>query len=199
MAYEELLEFWFGNLANGFADAPHRRRWFRVDASFDEEIRSRFGGLIEAALDGGLREWLADVHGRLAYVLLTDQFTRNVFRGTAKAFAGDSFALAAARDGVAMRADAQLGYDERAFFYVPFEHSESPVDQHTAVGLFTLLRDDSPRGQRRQTTTTLRFAVGHRDVVLRFGRFPHRNAVLGRTSTDEEIAFLATAARFGQA
>ena len=196
--WPEVHLFWFGRMTDGFADAEHHKRWFRFDATFDAEIRTRFGTTIDLALDGGLGSWHEEPRGRLAFIVLMDQLTRNANRGTSRAFAGDALALAAARDGVARREDVDLGIDERSFFYLPFEHSESALDQHTSVGLFTKLRDDSPRGRRRATTSTLRFAVQHRDIVLRFGRFPHRNEPLGRDSTPEEIEFLTTASRFGQ-
>ena len=195
----DVVRFWFGSMAGGFADAEHRKRWFRFDAAFDADIRQTFGATIEQGLEGRLTDWQSTPRGRLAFIVLMDQLTRNAHRGSASAFAGDPHALAAARDGVAAREDLALGIDERSFFYLPFEHSEAVLDQHTAVGLFTKLRDDSPRGKRRDTTSALRFAVHHRDIVLRFGRFPHRNALLGRESTAEERRFLMTASGFGQA
>jgi uncharacterized protein (DUF924 family) len=194
----DVLAFWFGLLSDGFAEARVRRRWFRSDAQFDAEIRTRFGAAIQCGLDGALVDWLVDSQGRLAFIVLMDQLTRNAHRGTALAFAGDRRALAAAHDGVALRQDLELGIDERSFFYLPFEHAESLIDQHTSVGLFTKLRDDSPQERRRHTNEALRYAVQHRDIVLRFGRFPHRNALLERDSTADELAYLATASRFGQ-
>jgi uncharacterized protein (DUF924 family) len=194
----DVLAFWFGPLSDGFAEARVRRRWFRRDAQFDAEIRTRFGAAIQRGLDGALAEWLVDSQGRLAFIVLMDQLTRNAHRGTALAFAGDPRALAAAHDGVALRQDLELGIDERSFFYLPFEHAESLIDQHTSVGVFTKLRDDSPHERRRHTNEALRYAVQHRDIVLRFGRFPHRNALLERDSTADELAYLETASRFGQ-
>jgi uncharacterized protein (DUF924 family) len=199
MTWHDVHEFWFGALTDGFADETHRKRWFRPDAAFDSDVRARFGALIDEALSGGLAAWLDEPRGRLAFIVLLDQFTRNTRRGTARAFEGDALALAAARDGVDRRADRSLGVDERSFFYLPFEHSESIVDQHTSVGLFTKLHEDAPRARRRTTAVTLRYAVQHRDIVLRFGRFPHRNDALRRDSTAEEIEYLMTATRFGQA
>ena len=107
-------------------------------------------------------------------------------------------ALAAARGGVELGHDRQLGFDERSFFYLPFEHSESEEDQHTSVELFTRLAADTPANDRGHSDEALRFARGHRDIVARFGRFPHRNAHLGRASTPDELEFLRTASRFGQ-
>jgi uncharacterized protein (DUF924 family) len=197
-AARDVLDFWFGALHEGFADEPTRRRWFAAEEAFDRECTDRFGSLVDAAADGALRDWLASARGRLAYVIVTDQLSRQIHRGSARAFATDTHALAAAREGVASGVDRLLGGDERAFFYLPFEHAESRIDQHASVGLFTLLVSEAPERYRRLAAETLRYALGHRDIVLRFGRFPHRNAVLGRDSTPEEIAYLRNASRFGQ-
>lgn len=194
----ELLDFWFGVIADGFADDAHRNRWFGGGASFDEECRLRYGGLAAAAANGELDDWLDWPRARLAYILLTDQIPRNIHRGAAQAFAADAAALNAARSGVEARMDLTLTLDERCFFYMPFEHSESLVDQHTCVGLFTSLRDATPEGSRHLTGGYLRYAQQHRDILTRFGRFPHRNTVLGRASTPEELAFLEHGPTFGQ-
>jgi uncharacterized protein (DUF924 family) len=194
----ELLDFWFGVIADGFAGDAHRKRWFAGGTPFDEECRVRYGGLAAAAASGELDDWLDQPRARLAYILLTDQIPRNLHRGEAQAFATDAAALNAARTGVEARMDLTLTLDERCFFYMPFEHSESLVDQHTCVGLFTSLRDSTPEGSRHLTGGYLRYAQQHRDILTRFGRFPHRNAVLGRTSTAEELAFLESGPTFGQ-
>jgi len=193
-----ILDFWFGPLRDGLADAAHRQRWFRGSVELDRQITTRFGPLVEAAAGGRLDSWLDDARGVLAFVLVCDQFPRHVHRGSPAAFATDPLALEVARHAVDQRRDLALALDERAFLYLPFEHSESVVDQHTAVGLFARLRDDTPEGQRHLTGAYLHHAHQHRDVVLRFGRFPHRNATLGRASTPEEEAFLQTGSSFGQ-
>lgn len=195
----EVLSYWFGPLEDGMAAPRARRRWFAGDIAMDEDIRNRFGGLIRRAAAGELDPWLDSASASLAYVVVCDQFPRHVYRGTKDAFGTDHLALAAARRGVERGFDQLLGYDERAFFYMPFQHAESRVDQHTSVGLFTALRDDTPRPHRQKTGQYLRHAHQHRDLVLRFGRFPHRNTVLGRTSSAEEMAYLESASgRFGQ-
>ncbi len=194
---DAVLEFWFGTLHQGFADDATRRRWFAADDTFDAEIRARFAELPEAAAQGRLDDWKSSPQGSLAFILVTDQFTRNIYRGTARAFGFDNLALATAAAAIRAGHDRQLGYDERCFVYLPFEHSEDLIDQHTSVGLFTRLRDDTPAGKRHITGDTLRFAHQHRDIIERFGRFPHRNAVLGRTSTEEEAEF-ARGGGFGQ-
>ncbi len=195
----DILDYWFGDLDNGFADERHRKRWFRGGPAVDREIGERFGSLIQQATTGGLDAWLEEPTGTLAFILVCDQFSRQVYRGSRLAFAADPVALKVARAAIDARLDRSLTWDERAFLYLPFEHSESVVDQHTAVGLFALLRDETPQGYRHLTGDYLRHAQQHRDVVLRFGRFPHRNAVLGRESSTAELAFLETGPDFGQA
>src|SRR5262249_49634830 len=129
-----VLEFWFGTLTNGIADAATRKRWFSSDRQFDALCAQHFSDVLDAAANGRLAHWAATPRGRIAFILVTDQFSRQIHRGSARAFATDAPALACAKDGIALGHDRQLGYDERTFFYLPFEHSESLVDQHTAVG-----------------------------------------------------------------
>jgi uncharacterized protein (DUF924 family) len=194
----EVLEFWFGDLSAGFADEAHRNQWFSGGAEFDTACRTRFSSLAAEAADGTLDHWLEAPKTCLAYILLCDQIPRNIHRGTPMAFATDGPALNAARNGVERGLDLSLGFDERCFFYLPFEHSESLIDQHTCVGLLSQLRDQTPDGFRHLTGSYLQFAHQHRDIIQRFGRFPHRNRVLGRTSTQAELAYLKTANSFGQ-
>jgi uncharacterized protein (DUF924 family) len=196
--YEALLAYWFGPFEAGFSTAAHRQRWFAASRSFDAALTERFAPLVETAAAGGLDRWCETPRGRLAFVLVCDQLPRNIYRGTARAFATDHLAIDAAREAVSAGVDLTLGLDERAFLYLPFEHSESILDQHLAVGLFTALRDASPKGYRDLTGGYLRFAQQHRDLILRFGRFPHRNTVLGRPSTSEESAYLESGGTFGQ-
>ena len=196
---EALLEFWFGSLTDGFADDAHRARWFSGGAAFDDDCRKDFSSLAARAADGDLDHWLNEARSCLAFILLTDQLPRNIHRGTPMAFAADGPALNAARNGVETGIDRELGYDERCFFYLPFEHSESLLDQHTCVGLFTQLRDETPNGFRHHTGSYLQFAHQHRDIITRFGRFPHRNSVLGRASTPAELEYLEHGPSFGQA
>jgi uncharacterized protein (DUF924 family) len=193
-----VIDFWFGPQSVGFCGAAARQRWFAAHLEFDREISHRFGSLLQDAADDKLTTWLSDPRGRLAFIIVTDQFSRQIHRGTARAFATDAIALTAARDGLALGHDRSLGYDERAFFYLPFEHSESKDDQDLSVALFTRLADETPASNRGHSDEALRFARNHREIVLKFGRFPHRNAHLGRESTPAELAFLETASRFGQ-
>lgn len=185
-AARQVLDFWFG--APDSADyGTHRTLWFEKRDDTDAAIAGRFGALIDTALAGGLADWDATAHGTLARILLLDQFTRNVFRHTPRAFAGDALALAAARTLVAPGHDAQLIPVERVFAYLPFEHAEDPAEQARAVALFKALHDAHPG-----FGTTYDYALRHQAVITQFGRFPHRNAILGRPSTPAEQAFLAT-------
>jgi len=181
---QAVLDFWFG--AEGSPESGKSRpEWFRKDPAFDDSIRQRLGAQVEAALAGGLRDWDSHAASALARILLLDQFTRNIFRDTPRAFAGDALALAAARAMVAARQDATLPPLQRSFIYLPFEHAEDLAAQDESVRLFAQLAAAAPELQQ-----TLDYAHRHRDVIARFGRFPHRNKVLGRESTAEEIAFL---------
>ena len=180
---EEILEFWFGRPGTA-AYGSTRKEWFRKDPAFDAAIRERFGGAIGAALAGGFADWIAP-RGKLARIVLLDQFTRNSFRGTPQAFAGDAPALALANETVARGDDVALIPVERWFVYLPYVHAESPAAQERAVSLYRSLRDETGLDE------PLVWAERHAEVIRLFGRFPHRNAILGRESTPEEIAFLA--------
>jgi uncharacterized protein (DUF924 family) len=180
---DDILDFWFGRPgAPGFGEA--RAEWFRKDARFDDTIRSRFGDAINVAVAGGFAEW-DDPRQALARVLLLDQFTRNSYRDTPRAFAGDALALSVAQQAVARGGDVVLIPAERWFLYMPFEHAESMPEQERSVELFRRLATDTG------LTDPLTWAERHAVIIRRFGRFPHRNAILGRESTPEEFEFLA--------
>jgi uncharacterized protein (DUF924 family) len=181
-----VLDFWFGPPDDPGHRLP-RQSWFRKDPAFDLEVRERFEATIEAALAGRLEAWAADPLSALAQVIVLDQFTRNAFRDTARAFAGDGRALAAARAMVDAGQDRALSGVQRQFIYMPFEHAEELAAQEQALLLFSRLGEDEPA-----LADLLRWARAHHDIVARFGRFPHRNALLGRASTPEEEAFLKT-------
>jgi uncharacterized protein (DUF924 family) len=195
---DAVLSFWFGTLEAGFASAANRKRWFAPDPEFDRAVATQFGDLLDSAATGALNHWHEDARGRLAFIIVTDQFSRQIHRGSARAFATDAIALRAARDGIERSHDRALQFDERTFFYLPFEHAESNAAQDTSVALFSTLRDSTPLPYRALTEDTLRFAEQHREIVRRFGRFPHRNVSLGRASTADELEFLRSASRFGQ-
>ena len=187
----DVLDFWFG-ATDDPGHAEPRKTWFTKDAAFDAEINRRFGPLIEQALAGELDDWLTQPIEplpalALALVILLDQFTRNTLRGDARAFAGDARALQTARAMVASGADRALSGVQRGFVYLPFEHAEDLSHQRTAVQLYQQLAQDEPA-----RTDLVGWAQRHHDVVARFGRFPHRNAALRRTSTAAEEAFLLT-------
>jgi uncharacterized protein (DUF924 family) len=177
----QVLEFWFGA---GEDYGKRHKRWFEKDPAFDEEVRRRFATLLEELMAGSHGDWLAHRSACLARVVALDQFPRHVHRGSAGAFAADAFALEAARHTVAQRFDAEMLPVERLFAYLPFEHSESLADQERACALM------QPLVQFPETSDALRYAEAHRAIIARFGRFPHRNAALGRASTPEEIEFL---------
>jgi uncharacterized protein (DUF924 family) len=185
MRSQEVLDFWFGAPGSDSA-GKQRREWFIKSEAFDEQIRQRFGAVIDQAIAGGLREWDAEgPQGILARILVLDQFTRNAFRNTPRAFAGDALALGAARQLADSGAHQALSPWQRSFAYMPFEHAEDASMQERAVALFTALASEHPGFDE-----TLDYAHRHRGVIARFGRFPHRNEILGRASTPEEIEFL---------
>jgi len=181
----DILAFWFGRPGELGYGQP-RAEWFRKDAGFDAEICSRFLPAVEAALAGDLNAWAADRQGILALLILLDQFPRNLFRGEARAFAGDEQARHLAETTLAKGWDQHLNAVEKLFVYLPFEHSESLADQERSVALFSALAAGHPGCEG-----FLDYAHRHHEVIARFGRFPHRNAALGRPSTPEETIYLA--------
>ncbi len=187
----DVREFWLGELdERGRASEEKAKLWWRKDPEIDRTIFERFGGLHSVIQAGGHRDWLRAPQSLLAYVLVLDQFSRNMFRGTAGMFASDELALTATFEGLALGFDKKLRRDERTFLYMPFMHSERIEVQERGVELFDAfakeLSGDDPKAARGNTG----YAERHRDIVRRFGRFPHRNAVLGRESTAEELEFL---------
>ncbi len=184
---QEVLDFWFlPPTAEGFGKP--RDEWFRKDSRFDAAIFDRFGGAIAQAIAGGLRDWDREgAQGTLARILVLDQFTRNALRGTPESFAGDALALGAAIELEGSGADRSLTPLQRWFAYLPFEHAEDAGMQEKSVKLFAELA----AGDDRDFDSALDYAHRHRGVIARFGRFPHRNAILGRASTPEELEFLS--------
>lgn len=185
-AAQAVLDFWFlppGTPGHG----AYRPAWFGKDAAFDAAIRERFAATVDTALGGGLQDWEATAAGILARIVVLDQFPRNLFRDSARAFAGDAAALALAVNLVGSGQDKNLLPLQRWFAFLPFEHSEALLDQERSVALFAGLRREA---QAEAFDSAYDYAVRHRDVIERFGRFPHRNDLLGRASTAAEIEFL---------
>jgi uncharacterized protein (DUF924 family) len=181
--YRQVLDFWFG--APGTETyGRQRKEWFVKDEAFDARIRERFLGLHGRAHAGELKAWEADPDGLLALILVLDQFSRNMFRDTPRSFASDAAALACARKMVERGWDMDLAPVQRSFVYLPYEHTENLVTQDEALRLFKRVLEDSALADLPE------WARKHREVIRRFGRFPHRNAILGRESTPEEEEFL---------
>lgn len=196
---QDVLDFWFGDgLQHDWPSQDLNPLWFGGGAEQDDQIRQRFGALVASALSGGLSEWESALTTRLALVIVLDQFSRNVHRGQAQAFAGDARAQQLVLATLAAREDETLARVGRVFLYMPLMHAEDIALQARCVERFTALHDNSPPALREKLASNLRFAREHRDTVARFGRFPHRNAALGRESSDAELAFLKTGPRYGQ-
>lgn len=189
--WQPLLDEWFGDYPTAAQTAAARGGlWFGKRDSQDIEARERFGAQVEQALAGGLTEWAQCPEGWLALVLLLDQLPRMIFRGTPKAFSGDSRAQTLVAQGIAADFDRQLPPIRRTFIYLVFEHCEHLSVQNEAVSRFAALLAEQPEPERAIFANQLDYAERHRQVIARFGRFPHRNAILGRESSAEERAFL---------
>lgn len=201
---EAILSFWFADAAAG-AETLERRMnvWFGLGAgsqkAFDESCRREFSEDVESALRGELDAWAGTPSGRLTLILLLDQFPRNLYRGTPRAFAGDAKARALVVEGRKNGADRALSLIERLFFYLPLEHAEDLDAQSQSVEGFQRLVREAPPHLRDWAASLVPYAEQHRDIIVRFGRFPHRNAALGRESTPVEREYLAAdAPNFGQ-
>jgi uncharacterized protein (DUF924 family) len=186
-----LLDWWFGSTESPSETAKAKGKlWFGKKKSQDTDAQHRFGGLVEQALAGGLAEWAESPSGWLALVLLLDQLPRMIYRDTPKAYAGDARALQLVKHGLKLQRDQALSPLQRTFLYLVLEHSEHLADQDEAVNRFTALLPLMPSTDREHFTQSLDYAKKHQAVIQRFGRFPHRNEVLGRVSTEEEVVFL---------
>lgn len=199
----EVRRFWFGKLPLKPDGVRERLAfWFATAAEeqrVDDLVRSRFGALIERAAAGELAAWADSPRRRLSLILLLDQFPRHVYRGTEHAFATDREALALTLSGMQAAADAALTAVERIFFYMPLQHAELRDAQEESVAAYRRLRNEAPEGLEAMFTSALESAELHQSIVARFGRFPHRNKVLGRADTPEEAAYLRGGAEaFGQ-
>lgn len=175
---DELIEFWFSE--------PVAKRWFNSTPEFDQELRDRFMPTYDAACQGRLDDWQQSAQGALALVIVFDQLPLNMFRGEAKSFATESNSRVVAQQAIEKAFDQSLTDKQKAFLYMPFMHSENLKDQDWSVELY----------EKAQLADNLRFARHHREIVKRFGRFPHRNRILGRENTEEEVAYLASKQAF---
>lgn len=197
--WKEILDFWFGDLdENGLPDSFHRNRWFRSSKRFDQEIRRRFLSMVLFASEQGLDHWRKAPGGRLAEIILLDQFSRNIFRGGALAFEQDKLANKLCKEAMRKGHDMSLSPVQRAFIYMPLEHAERLEDQVLSVECYEQLVASTSGVLQGFMKSFLQSAQDHKGIIERFGRFPHRNQALGRTSTEAEKDYLGSARRFGQ-
>lgn len=192
---EDILQFWFGAFPTPYsADARKGDMWFKSGADYDSEIFIQFGVDYEKSLTGELDHWAHSYRGRLALIILWDQFSRHIHRGTASAFAQDSKAQDLCIDGIGAGDDAKMHAVERSFFYLPLEHAEDIEKQDLSVKAYTQLVQDVPEEYRKSFEMNLEFAQRHHFVIDKFGRFPELNEILGRESASEELEFIANGA-----
>jgi len=188
---DSVIRYWFGesNLSTDI-NAEKKRFWWSKNNEVDAEITDRFSELVETVASGELDHWNESESGLLASIICTDQFPRNIYRGQSRSFSYDQIALRFAKQAVAMGFDRKLTLIKRVFIYMPFEHSEEISHQQQAVQLMQSLLDQSAVEEEDMFVGFLNFAKRHHDVIAEFGRFPHRNEILGRESTEEEVEFL---------
>jgi uncharacterized protein (DUF924 family) len=190
---EDILHFWFGAFPTPYtADASKSDMWFKNGEAYDSEIFINFGVDYDRAINGELDHWVDSYRGRLALIILLDQFSRHIHRGTAQAFLQDEKAQALCIDGLGAGDDARCHAVERSFFYLPLEHAEDIKKQELGIRAFTQLVQDVPEQYRKPFESSLSFARSHHYVIEKFGRFPELNEILGRESTAEESEFIAS-------
>jgi uncharacterized protein (DUF924 family) len=197
---KSVLDFWFGEIAeDGFCNSNRYPLWFKGDEALDCQIREQFGALVELAASGALDDWRDTPEGRVALIILLDQFTRNIYRGQAKAYSLDEKAKRVCKEGLALAEDKKLPFAMRLFLYLPLEHSENRADQDISLKLHHALFDEIPEKSKPKFQRSLEYAEIHRNIIVQFGRYPHRNQVLGRKNTAEEAIYLSgNYSRFGQ-
>lgn len=184
MSFEDILKFWFEEL--------QPNQWFNGGDAVDAEIEKRFEAVIEPLFSGELASWPTSPRGRLASIIVLDQFTRNIYRGTPRSFAYDRQALHWSLEGISQGWDTQLQPIERVFFYLPLEHSEVMEDQDLSMERFARLVTTVEASEKERFRQYLHYAWRHYEIIKQFDRYPHRNDILGRESTPEEVAFLKT-------
>lgn len=199
-AIERILTFWFGSAVDDAETMKTQSSlWWGGGPELDAEIESRFGALVQEAVAGGLKDWCETPRGTLARTILLDQFTRNIHRGKPEAFSGDPEARRGVLAALDAGTDKHLRAIERVFLYMPLEHAEDLAMQERSVAVFTALVAEQPEALAAGMKQYVPFAEQHRDIIARFGRFPHRNPILGREPTAAETAYLAEGgATFGQ-
>ncbi|WP_196220974.1 DUF924 family protein [Sansalvadorimonas verongulae] len=196
---EEVLHYWFGEIEDGYPVSNRYKLWFSGAPEVDEEIREEFQQTVELATGGELSHWENSPHSLLALVITLDQFTRSLYRKTPAAFSGDFQARKLTLDAIQKGWDHKLAYTERSFLYMPLMHSEELSDQELCVTKFEELYQEVSEEHKEKVKNSLHYAKDHRDIIERFGRFPHRNKTLGRTNTDEETEYLeGGASSYGQ-
>ncbi|MCJ8318449.1 MAG: DUF924 domain-containing protein [Colwellia sp.] len=196
---EQILRYWFGPLDNQLSKQSQSALWYQATPLIDQEITSQFHHLYQQALTQPFNHWNDSARGSLALVILLDQLPRNMYRGTAQAFLTDQKSLETVKAGISLGFDDNLALIERIFYYHPFEHSEKLTDQEQSVELFTKLLTKYPDEVHQAVIqNAVDFAVEHLEIIKRFGRFPHRNKVLNRQSTTQELEYLKSGNDFGQ-
>lgn len=185
---EEILRFWFGE--DSLHPLANQQKWFSKDPAFDMLVTEKFGAMLADAETGAFDDWPKSKNGSIAAILLCDQFPRHVFRDEPRALAFDERALRAAQIAIAHGFDKTMSHVERCFLYLPYEHSERLEDQQRAVELFSELARHAHEAEGRFIASALDYAIRHHEIISRYGRFPHRNQILGRASTKDEQRFL---------
>ncbi|WP_281560100.1 DUF924 family protein [Thalassomonas sp. RHCl1] len=196
---DEVLDFWFGEITNELCDEQHQAFWYQGSEALDNEVKMKFFDLYQQALAGQLSHWQQEARGSLALVILLDQLPRNMFRGTARAFASDELALQVCKAGIKSGLDRQLSLSERIFYYHPYQHSESLTEQQTSVEIFIAMLEQYPQLVHvKVIENSIHWAKEHLAIIRQFGRFPHRNKALVRESTAQELEYLESGFKFGQ-
>ncbi|MBK03920.1 MAG: hypothetical protein CL932_10925 [Deltaproteobacteria bacterium] len=186
-----MLSFWFGETGkDGFSVPEQSKKWWQKDPDFDQLITSKYEQTYEQLVETQAASWLDTPRKRLAALIVLDQFSRNMFRDTAKMYAADDLARQLVHEGLSLGVDKVLSAQERVFFYMPMMHSESLEEQELCIELFKGLADELDGESAERIHNNIEFAIKHRDIVAKFDRFPHRNDILNRTSTPEEVEFL---------
>jgi len=188
---QEILDFWFGELfADGICQKEKKDKWWKKNQEFDELIKNKFGDEVIKAIEGEYTDWENTPEDMLALIILLDQFTRNIYRGKKEMYAGDKRAQELAFKAIAQGFDRELSLAKRQFIYMPLMHAEDKDTQKQCVRLFRSLKDEVVEHLKETVTFNLGYAERHLAIIQQFGRFPHRNKILGRNSTPEEIIFL---------